>query len=129
MMSKKYILNVIATVLVTSFTISCSTKSESRFPNIVLINADDLGYGDLSCYGATKVQTPNIDQLASEGLSFTDAHSASAVCSPSRYAPPGQLYNLEHDLAQTNKVYKQYHGIVKEMEAILDTYIPKAERN
>jgi arylsulfatase A len=54
-------------------------------PNIILINADDLGYGDLGCYGAIKVQTPNIDQLAAEGRRFTDAHSASAVCSPSRY--------------------------------------------
>jgi len=54
-------------------------------PNIVLIYADDLGYGDLGCYGATKVQTPNIDKLAQEGRMFTDAHSASAVCSPSRY--------------------------------------------
>jgi arylsulfatase A-like enzyme len=54
-------------------------------PNIILINADDLGYGDLSCYGATKLQTPNIDRLAEEGRRFTDAHSASAVCSPSRY--------------------------------------------
>ena len=55
-------------------------------PNVVLIFADDLGYGDLSCYGATKVQTPNIDRLAKEGRRFTDAHSASAVCTPSRYA-------------------------------------------
>ncbi|VGO13868.1 Arylsulfatase [Pontiella desulfatans] len=54
-------------------------------PNIVLIFADDLGYGDLGCYGATKVQTPNIDQLAAQGRRFTDAHSASAVCTPSRY--------------------------------------------
>jgi arylsulfatase A len=54
-------------------------------PNIVLINADDLGYGDLSCYGATKLRTPHIDRLAQEGRRFTDAHSASAVCSPSRY--------------------------------------------
>ncbi|MDF7799612.1 sulfatase-like hydrolase/transferase [Pontiellaceae bacterium B1224] len=54
-------------------------------PNVVLIFADDLGYGDLSCYGATKVQTPNIDKLATEGRRFTDAHSASAVCTPSRY--------------------------------------------
>ena len=52
----------------------------------MLIFADDLGYGDLGCYGATKVQTPNIDQLAKEGRRFTDAHSASAVCTPSRYA-------------------------------------------
>jgi arylsulfatase A-like enzyme len=54
-------------------------------PNVILINADDLGYGDLSCYGATNVKTPNIDRLAKEGMRFTDAHSASAVCSPSRY--------------------------------------------
>jgi arylsulfatase A len=54
-------------------------------PNVVLIFADDLGYGDLGCYGATKVQTPNIDKLAAEGRRFTDAHSASAVCTPSRY--------------------------------------------
>lgn len=56
-----------------------------RPPNIVLIFADDLGYGDLGCYGATKLKTPRIDSLATEGRKFTDAHSASAVCSPSRY--------------------------------------------
>ena len=55
-------------------------------PNVVLIFADDLGYGDLGCYGATKVQTPNIDRLAREGRRFMDAHSVSAVCTPSRYA-------------------------------------------
>lgn len=55
-------------------------------PNVVLIYADDLGYGDVGCYGATKVETPNIDRLAEEGRMFTDAHSASSVCTPSRYA-------------------------------------------
>ncbi len=55
-------------------------------PNVVFIFVDDLGYGDLGCYGATKVKTPNIDKIASEGRIFTDAHSASAVCTPSRYA-------------------------------------------
>ncbi|MCG8509949.1 MAG: arylsulfatase, partial [Rhodospirillales bacterium] len=55
-------------------------------PNVVLIFTDDLGYGDVGCYGATKVRTPQIDRLAKEGLRFTDAHSASAVCTPSRYA-------------------------------------------
>jgi arylsulfatase A len=55
-------------------------------PNIVLILADDLGYGDVGCYGATKVRTPSIDRLAREGRRFTDAHSASSVCTPSRYA-------------------------------------------
>jgi arylsulfatase A-like enzyme len=55
-------------------------------PNIVLIYADDLGYGEAGCYGATEVHTPNIDRLAREGLRFTDAHSAAATCTPSRYA-------------------------------------------
>ena len=58
---------------------------EQKPPNVVLIFADDLGYGDLGCYGATKLKTPNIDKLAAEGRKFTDAHSASAVCTPSRY--------------------------------------------
>jgi arylsulfatase A-like enzyme len=55
-------------------------------PNIVLIYADDLGYGDVGCYGAKRVQTPNIDRLAQAGLRFTDGHSTSATCTPSRYA-------------------------------------------
>jgi arylsulfatase A-like enzyme len=55
-------------------------------PNIVLIYADDLGYGDVGCYGATRVQTPHVDRLAREGLRFTDAHAAAATCTPSRYA-------------------------------------------
>ena len=62
-----------------------AAQSGVAVPNIVLINADDLGYGDLGCYGATKIRTPNIDRLAKEGRRFTDAHTASAVCSPSRY--------------------------------------------
>lgn len=55
-------------------------------PNIVLIYADDIGYGDLSCYGATKVKTPNCDRLASAGIRFTDGHSTASVCTPSRYS-------------------------------------------
>ncbi len=56
-------------------------------PNIVFILADDLGYGDVGCYNAeAKVPTPNIDRLAREGLRFTDAHSPSTVCTPSRYS-------------------------------------------
>jgi len=55
-------------------------------PNIVFIMADDMGYGDLGCYGATKIPTPHMDRVASEGIRFTDAHSSSAVCTPSRYS-------------------------------------------
>ena len=68
------------------FMVAAVAFAADRPPNVVFIFADDLGYGDLGCYGATNVQTPNIDKLAKEGRRFTDAHSASAVCTPSRYA-------------------------------------------
>jgi arylsulfatase A-like enzyme len=55
-------------------------------PNIIVIYADDLGYGDVSCYGATRLKTPNIDRLASKGLRFTNAHCTSATSTPSRYS-------------------------------------------
>ena len=55
-------------------------------PNIVMLYADDLGYGDTSCYGAQRVQTPNIDRLARRGIRFTDAHTSAATCTPSRYS-------------------------------------------
>ncbi len=57
-----------------------------RPPNIVLIYADDIGYGDLSCYGATGVKTPNTDRLAKEGIKFTSGYASSATCTPSRYS-------------------------------------------
>jgi arylsulfatase A-like enzyme len=53
-------------------------------PNIIFILADDLGYGDLGCYGQTKIKTPHLDKMAAEGLRFTDHYSGQAVCSPSR---------------------------------------------
>jgi arylsulfatase A-like enzyme len=58
----------------------------SEQPNIILINCDDLGYGDLSCYGSTRNQTPSLDRLAAGGKRFTDFYMASPVCSPSRGA-------------------------------------------
>ena len=77
-------------ILLTTFlTIACATASiaASSRPNIVVIYADDLGYGDVQCYNPErgKIPTPHIDRLAAEGMRFTDAHSSSAVCSPSRY--------------------------------------------
>ena len=55
-------------------------------PNVVIIYADDLGYGDVSCYGATKISTPHIDGLAASGRRFANAHAPAATCTPSRYA-------------------------------------------
>ena len=61
-------------------------KTQVKAPNLVLILADDLGFGDTGCYGGTKIPTPNIDRLAQQGLRFTDAHATSATCTPSRFA-------------------------------------------
>ncbi len=68
--------------------VSCTGKKEipDLNPNIVVIMADDLGYGGISCYGNTTVYTPNLDLLAAEGIKFTDFHSNGAVCSPTRAA-------------------------------------------
>ncbi len=67
----------------------CKTKpvekiSTQKLPNIIFIMADDLGYGDLGCYGQKKIKTPNIDRLAAEGTRFTDCYAGSTVCAPSR---------------------------------------------
>jgi hypothetical protein len=60
--------------------------SHAAVPNFVVINADDLGYGDLGCYGSKVIATPRIDQMAREGVRFTDFYVASPFCSPSRAA-------------------------------------------
>jgi arylsulfatase A-like enzyme len=65
---------------------SSAASVSTNKPNIVIILADDLGFGDTGCYGATKIPTPNVDRLGLEGLRFTDAHSTSATCTPARYA-------------------------------------------
>src|SRR5262245_16517294 len=65
---------------------SAQKGKSSALPNIVFILADDLGYGDLSSFGATKVRTPNIDRIAHHGIRFTDAHSPHPVCTPTRYS-------------------------------------------
>ncbi|HOM77278.1 MAG TPA: sulfatase-like hydrolase/transferase, partial [Anaerohalosphaeraceae bacterium] len=59
---------------------------EKNRPNILFIFVDDMGYADPSCYGNTKIQTPNIDRLARQGIQFTQFYANSPVCSPSRVA-------------------------------------------
>jgi arylsulfatase A-like enzyme len=74
--------------LLSSVALSAAAATPTSKPNIVVILADDLGYGDLQCYNPQrgKIPTPHIDKLAAQGMRFTDAHSSSGVCSPSRYA-------------------------------------------
>lgn len=66
--------------------ILCVSLTAAEQPNIVLIFADDLGYGDLGCYGSPTIRTPHLDRMAAEGLRFTDFYSAAEVCTPSRAA-------------------------------------------
>ena len=79
-------LTVLVCLSVTTNELLGQPEQEARPPNIVLIMADDLGWKDLNCYGNDKLDTPNIDCLAQEGLLFTDAYSASPVCTPTRAA-------------------------------------------
>ncbi len=85
-MKKTALLLLQATILSLSACTNKGAKSPSGKPNIVYILADDLGYGDISYLNSgSKIRTPNIDMLASEGISFTDAHSNASVCTPTRY--------------------------------------------
>ena len=75
-------------VIIILFVVMLGCNSKKKLPNIVYIICDDLGYGDVQALNQErgKIPTPNIDQLATEGMTFTDAHSASSVCTPTRYA-------------------------------------------
>lgn len=74
-------------LLLLQITLVCSHALAATKPHVLLILADDLGYGDVRCYNEqSKVPTPNIDRLAREGMRFTDAHSPATVCTPSRYS-------------------------------------------
>ncbi len=79
---------------------TASGDEPSRPPNIIVILADDLGYADVSCYGG-KISTPHVDRIAAEGVRFTDAHSSSAVCTPTRYALLTGRYNWRSRLKRS----------------------------
>lgn len=95
MMEKSYVSSAVAAssrrvftaaLAVFALVVATADADEQRPPNILVIYADDLGYGDVGCYNSeSKVATPNLDRLAAEGMRFTDAHSPSTVCTPSRY--------------------------------------------
>ncbi len=74
------------TVAIAAMAFAVSSAQGADRPNIVFILADDLGWGDLGCYGQKKIKTPNLDQLAKDGIRFTQAYAGSTVCAPSRCA-------------------------------------------
>ena len=91
-MKKQYLaLSLLTPVLCSALTVEARTPKENKVtnreqPNVIIILADDLGYGDLECYGAKNVQTPNVNRLAGEGIRFTNAHTVAATSTPSRYS-------------------------------------------
>ena len=95
MISKHFCFSIFPAVIFSMIFLSCASgdqtsaesgAAERALPNIILIYADDLGYGDVGAYGATEINTPNIDKLANGGVRFTSGYATSATCSPSRYA-------------------------------------------
>ena len=87
---------VLASALTTA---AFAADSVATRPNIIFILADDLGYGDLGCYGQRKIQTPCLDRMAAEGMRFTDFYSAAEVCTPSRAALMTGRYPVRSGMA------------------------------
>ncbi len=109
MTSRRFFLPALLALAVLASTAAQAAANPAAKPNLVVIFADDMGLGDLSCYNPRSAwRTPNLDRMAREGLRFTDAHSASALCTPSRYALLTGRYAWRSRLKQG--VLQGYHG-------------------
>jgi arylsulfatase A-like enzyme len=91
MRTKTFLRSLILGVLLANAVTASEGKDR---PNIVIIYGDDVGYGDVGVYGSKKIPTPNIDQLAAEGIQFTDGHCTAATCTPSRYSMLTGMYGF-----------------------------------
>ncbi|HCC19662.1 MAG TPA: arylsulfatase [Verrucomicrobiales bacterium] len=96
-MITKQILSIILTSCLTAH-ITCASDVKKTYdkPNVVIIYADDVGFGDLGVYGAKKIPTPHLDKLAGEGLRFTDGHCSAATCTPSRFSMLTGIHGFRH---------------------------------
>ena len=94
------LLNVVLTLLFIFSTVAVAAER----PNVVIIFADDLGYGDLGCYGSPTIRTPHLDRMTAEGLRFTDFYSASEVCTPSRAALLTGRYPIRSGMCGNRRV-------------------------
>lgn len=102
---------------VSNSTIKRMTSNSVRPPNIVFILADDLGWGDLSCYGRPDYKTPNLDRLAAEGVRLTDCYSGSATCSPTRISLFTGRYPARHPAGLAEPLLHRLHGNSLGLEA------------
>jgi arylsulfatase A len=104
--SRQTLLQLTWMLALSSLSAALDAQTSDCLPNIVLLYADDMGWGDLACQNPeSKIPTPNLDRLAAEGTRFTDAHSSSGVCTPSRYA---MLLGRYH--------WRKFHGIVNSFD-------------
>ncbi|WP_310391819.1 arylsulfatase [Hymenobacter sp.] len=101
-------MNLFLKIVLAGGLVSCSQSEKptenaqtgrANKPNIILVYVDDLGYGDVGCYGATGVKTPNVDALAASGVRFTDAHCTAATCTPSRFSMLTGSYAFRNNAA------------------------------
>ena len=101
-MSLRLVLRIVTVAAAVVMSSMSTASAAEQLPNVLLIYADDLGYGDLGCYNPeSKIPTPHLDELASEGVRFMDGHSSSGICTPSRYALLTGRYH-----------WRKFHGIV-----------------
>ena len=125
-MKRREFLKVSATAL-TSSTLAWNrdafTQNAKTPPNIIFIMADDMGYGDLGCYGQKHMKTPNIDRLAAEGLRFTQAYAGGPVCTPSRCTLMTGMHN-GHNAARDN--IPHYHTYLQEDDVTVAEVLKKA---
>jgi arylsulfatase A-like enzyme len=117
---------IVAGILVTFFCIACWPEKQIQKPNIIYILADDLGYGDLSCYGQKKFKTPNIDRLAAEGIRFTQHYSGSTVCAPSRCALMTGLHTGHAQIRGNREVMPEGQAAMKAGTVTIPTILRKA---
>jgi len=99
---------------------------ETRRPNIIYILADDLGYGDLSCYGQKKFKTPNIDRLANEGVRFTQHYSGSTVCAPSRCSLMTGLHTGHAQVRGNREIQPEGQAPMKPGTKTIPTFLNEA---
>lgn len=98
-------------------------------PNVIIILADDLGYGDLQCYGARNVLTPNVDRLACEGVRFTDAHAVASTSTPSRYSLLTGMYSWRRsdtdvargDAGEKDNLAGKHRVVLRKLQKVLES--------
>ena len=110
---------LLMSAVLASASLEASAQAKDKSPNIVFVLADDMGIGDLGCYGQKKIKTPNIDLLAEKGLLFTNHYCGSTVSAPSRCS----LLTGKH----TGHGYIRGNKGVKSEEGFFDLHLPKEE--